>query len=517
MLTDPNIVVEKAQDHHALFAALKEQKTTNASLLQENKILKEQVAWFKKQIHDRSSEKSKDEPNAQQGQLFNEIESIAENAPTDDEKITIPAHARKKKGRKKIPQDLPRIDVIYDLPDDQKTCSQDGHPLKRISEVTSEQLDYVPAKMRVLRHIRYKYVCSHCDTPPITASKPPVLLPKSNASASLLAHITTAKYVDGLPLYRQERQFERLGLSLNRSLMAKWMIRIGDHHIQPLINLLNDESRSSKLIHMDETRIQVLRSNKDPSADHWVWVRASGPPKQRVVLFDYDPSRATTVPRRLLDGFNGILVTDGYKPYDSVAREKQLTHAGCWAHARRYFNDAYKISGRKDRTAHEAVKRIGAMYYSDKKIRAGTPTPDLIKEQRQSNLTPLMMSFFDWLETLVNQVIPKSTLGKAIYYALGQKTKLTQCLAQGEIPLDNNLAENAIRPYVIGRKAWLFCDSESGAKASTNIYSLVETAKANGKEPHAYLTHVYEKLPLANTVEDIEALLPWNVDLSQQG
>ena len=220
MLKDPNIAAQNKVapvEKNALLAALREEQATSHHLRQELQILKEQVAWFRKQVHDRSSEKIKDEPNAKQGQLFNEIESIAEHAPTDDDNVTIPEHARKKKGRKAISKDLPRVDVIHDLPDDQKTCSHDGQPLKRISEVISEQLDYVPAKMRVLRHIRYKYVCTVCDTPPVTAAKPAVLLPKSNASASLLAHITTSKYVDGLPLYRQERQFERMGLNLSRS------------------------------------------------------------------------------------------------------------------------------------------------------------------------------------------------------------------------------------------------------------------------------------------------------------
>lgn len=327
LITGGNMDVNLNKD--VVLTELQAKEKTIVEMRQEIKILKEQIAWFKKQVHDRSSEKIKDEPNAKQGQLFNEVEAIATDSPTEDESVTVPEHQRKKKGRKKIPKDLPRVDIYHDLPDDKKFCGKDGSPLKRISEVVSEQLDYVPAKMRVLRHIRYKYVCSGCDAAPTTAPKPPVLLPKSNASASLLAHIATAKYVDGLPLYRQERQFERLGIELDRSLMARSMIKIGQEHLQPLVNLLNDASISSSLIHMDETRIQVLRGDKDPSADHWVWVRVSGPPKRRVVLFDYDPSRATSVPRRLLCGFADALVTDGYKPYETVAQENKLAHGGC--------------------------------------------------------------------------------------------------------------------------------------------------------------------------------------------
>ena len=186
------------------------------------------------------------------------------------------------------------------------------------------------------------------------------------------------------------------------------------------------------------------------------------------------------------------------------------------AHARRKFHDAYKVSGKKDMTANEAVKRIGTIYHCDKKIRAGTQGNQSIAAQRQDSIKPLVGSFYAWLESLTNRVAPKNAMGKAVHYAMAQRAKLSAFLKNGEIPLDNNIAENAIRPYVIGRKAWFFCDSQSGAKASTNIYSIVETAKANGKEPHAYLTTIFERLPLAKSVEDFEALLPWNVDLSNR-
>jgi len=267
--------------------------------------------------------------------------------------------------------------------------------------------------------------------------------------------------------------------------MAKWMIKIGEVHVQPIVNILNDECRNSKLLHMDETRIQVLKSHKDPSADHWVWVRRSSPPKKRVVLFDYDSPRGTDVPRRLLEGFEGIFVTDGYRPYDTVAKENGLTHAGCWAHARRYFHEAYKASGKTELLALEAVKRIGKLYHIDKTIKASTSDTLEIYTGRKEKISPLVNEYFEWLETLPHQHLRNNKLGKAIRYSLGQRVKLNEFLNNGEIPLDNNLAENAIRPYVVGRKAWLFCDSQSGAKASTNIYSLVESAKANGKEPHA--------------------------------
>ncbi len=476
--------------------------------------LAEQNAWLKRQIFGRSSEKTpKDEVNPDQHHLFNEAEIVSELLPTANESVTIPAHIRKKKGRKRIPADLPRVDIIHDLPEHEKICGNDGTFLKRIGEITSEQLDYIPAKLRVLRHIRYKYACGCCGETMKTADKPNTLLPKSLATPSLLAHITTAKYVDGLPLHRQERQFARLGIELNRATMASWMIKIGGTHVQPLINLLNDECRNSRLLHMDETRVQVLKSHKAPSADHWVWVRATGATDRCVVLFDYDASRAKNVAQRLLEGFQGILVSDGYKGYDSIAKAQGLVHAGCLAHARRKFHDAKKSAGHDDSRAKVALDYIGQLYALERKLREAQPPPgdQAILDFREKHALPVLQAFRAWLDDMALKVPPNNDLGRAVLYTLGQWCKLSTFLDHACVPLDNNRAEGCIRPFVIGRRNWVFCDTQNGATASANLYSLVESAKANGLEPHAYLTRVYSRLPLATCVEDFEALLPWNI------
>ena len=339
------------------------------------------------------------------------------------------------------------------------------------------------------------------------------MLPKSLASPSLLAHITTAKYVDGLPLYRQERQFERLKIGLNRATIANWMIKIGEA-VAPIIERLHAIANDSALVHMDETRIQVLKSDTAPTADHWVWVRAAGLPKRRIVLFDYDPSRGRQVPERLLGDFTGVLLTDGYNIYDAVAEVKCLTHAGCWAHARRYFNDVKKIAQDDASVSKQALDTAGQLYRIEKPLRSKGATADEILKTRQQRSKPIVDGFFDWLETPADQVVPKCALGKAVHDTLGQKPKLIRFLDDANIPSDNNRAENVIRPYVVGRKAWLFADRQSGAIASARLYSLVETAKANGNEPHAYLTALYEQLPDANSVDDVDALMPWNIELT---
>ena len=478
------------------------------------KLLEEENRWLKAQLFGRSSEKTPvAEVSPDQRWLFNEAEALAQASQSAPEKILIPAHERKKRGRKPLSPDLPRIEVIHDLADHEKVCAKDGTALERIGEEISEQLDYKPAQVRVLRHVRPKYGCPCCRQGVQIAPTPPALFPKSLATPALLAHIVTAKFVDGLPLYRQEAQFARLGVSLGRATMAGWMIRLGGTHLVPLINLLNEQMLEHPLIHCDETRLQVLNSDKAPTADHWMWVRASGPPGRRIVLFDYDASRGGAVPKRLLQGYRGILLSDGYEPYATVAAELKLVHAGCMAHARRKFDEARKATPGDSSHARSALDFIRELYLIERTLwdREHPMRPEQRLEVRTAHSAPLMKRFYAWLEALSSQVLPESRLGKAVHYTLGQWPKLTTFLSHGEVPIDNNRCENAIRPFVLGRKGWLFSDTVHGAVASANLYSLVETAKANGVEPHAYLSHLFERLPHLTTVEDFEAMLPWNL------
>ena len=315
-----------------------------------------------------------------------------------------------------------------------------------------------------------------------------------------------------MPLYRQEPQFDRMGIPLGRGSMAIWAIRLGGTLIVPLINLLNEHLLAESVIHCDESRLQVLKSDKAPTADHWMWVRCAGPPGRRIVLFDYDPSRGGAVPLRLLEGFQGTLVTDGYGAYDGAAAVLKLTHAGCMAHARRYFEEARK-AGSNAGHAKVALEFIGKLSLVERLLwdRDHPVTAAQRVEIRQQKSVPIMRDFHAWLEALAPQVLPESRLGKAVYYTLGQWPKLSVFLTHGEVPMHNNRCENAIRPFVVGRKGWLFSDTVNGAVASANLYSLVETAKANGVEPHAYLTFLFERLPQLKSVEDFEAVLPWNV------
>lgn len=477
-------------------------------------LLEQENRWLKSQLFGRSSERTATEDRSpDQGWLFNEAEALAQAAASAPPAVVIATHTRAKRGRKPLSPALPRVEVLHDLPEAEKICPRDGSVLECIGEETSEQLDFKPAAMRVIRNVRPKYVCPCCRDGVKIAPVPLALFPKSLATPALLAHIVTAKFVDGLPLHRQEAQFSRLGVQLGRATMAGWMIRLGGTHLVPLINLLKEEMFEHPLIHCDETRLSVLKSAKAATADHWMWVRASGPPGRRVVLFDYDASRGGAVPMRLLEGYRGILLTDGYEPYAATAGALQLVHAGCWAHARRRFDEARKAQPQTATHAKAALEFIRELYLIERSLwaRDNPVTPEHRVAIRRELSAPIVARFHAWLEALAPQVLPESRLGKAVHYTLGQWSKLLMFLSHGEAPLDNNRCENAIRPFVVGRKGWLFSDTVPGAEASANLYSLVETAKANQVEPHAYLSHLFARLPYAKTVGDYEALLPWNV------
>jgi transposase len=475
--------------------------------------LEEENRWLKSQLFGRSSEKRPQDIAVEQQRLFNEAEVLAAHAVT--ETIAIGAHQRKKTGSKNIPAGLPRVEIVHDLAEAEKICPHDGTALVRIGEECSEQFHFIPAVVEVLKHIRYKYGCPCCRQGVKIAPVPAHILPKSKASASLLAHIVTAKYVDALPLHRQEAQFARLGVDLPRATMASWMVKLGEA-VVPIINLMNEQLLESALIQMDETRVQVLSSDKAPTAEHWIWVRASGPPHRRIILFDYDPSRGGTVPMRLLEGFCGILQTDGYEAYCAVADAKGLIHAGCHAHARRRFEDARKAQADPSREGQSkvALDLIGQLYRIERDLKTASSEERLAVRRTQSVL--IVQELKAWLDSMAEQVLPQSALGKAVFYTLGQWNKLRQFLDHPEIPLDTNRVENAIRPFCIGRKNWLFSQTTAGATASARLYSLVESAKANGVEPHAYLSRLFAELPKATSADHFESLLPWNITITKR-
>jgi transposase len=480
--------------------------------------LEELIRLLRHQRFGRTSEKA----STHQLGLFNEAEAHAHEVEGDEEdEIDVPAHKRRKGGRRPIPDFLPRVEVLHDLTDAEKVCPHDAsHTLQRIGEEVSEQVDLIPAVVQVLRHVRPKYACGTCKEGVQIAPLPPQPIPKSQASPSLLAHVVTSKYVDGLPLYRQEKMLSRLGMDLPRSTLASWVVKLGEL-VEPLLERMRDEVRRHDLVQCDETPFQVLKEpGKRAESLSYLWALRGGSSEHPLLVYTYDPSRSAEVPKRLLKGFQGFLQTDGYEGYTALGREPGILHVGCWAHARRKFDEALRGQGksRKKRakpTAKQSKARQGLSQiqklYALERTWVGV-SPEARRVARQERMAPLLEKLRAWLDASLGSVPPQSLTGKALHYLDRQWPKLVRVLDDGRLPLDTNLVENAIRPFVLGRKNWLFADTVAGARASANLYSLIETAKANGIEPWAYLQHLFERLPAATEPADLEALLPHRVD-----
>jgi transposase len=505
------LVAEQAAQNNQLLAQKQAGDQENARLNAKVLTLQEQLNLALARRYAASSEKlSPDQVN-----LFDEAEcdvNLEVDEEDDAEAISVPAHTRKKSGRKPLPDTLPRVEVIHEIPEDQRHCPHDGQVLAEINQVVSEQLDIVPAIIRVIRHIRKQYACS-CGQCIQTAPLPGQPIPKSMASPGLLAHIAVSKYQDALPLYRQEKILQRIGVSIPRSTLANWMIRAGQL-IQPVINLLHDRLLEYDIVQMDETTVQVLKEpGKTAQSKSYLWLRRGGPPDAPVILFDYDPSRRQTVPKALLEGFAGYLQVDGYSGYNGVVADSGLVHLGCMAHARRKFSDAVKGQGKNKASgkAQQGLAWIQKLYRIEKQARTQQLPAAERKALRQKNAKPILDKLRTWLDASLPSVPPGTLTGKALNYLNNEWPKLIRYLEDGRLEIDNNLAENAIRPFVIGRKNFLFSNSVQGVKASANLYSLIESAKASGLEPYQYLRQVFTALPQAETVEDIEKLLPWSV------
>lgn len=498
-------------------------------------LLEEEVRWLKAQVFGRTAEHHAPDVSPDQQRLFNEAEvlSAIEAAEAAHARRTTPIAAHERVhtgGRKAIPKHFPRQDIVHDLAEHEKVCAHDGTRLERFGEEVSERYGYQKARIWVERHVRPKYGCPCCQDGVRIAPVPAQLLPKANVGSSLLAHLVANKFVDGIPIYRTCGQLERLGLTLSPGTAGTWInaAGVGDP-VTALVGLLNEELLSSPFVQMDETYLQVLQSDKSPTSTHYMVVRAGAPPGKKILLFNYAASRTVEALQSLLVGpngpYTGKLLTDGLELYDSVADRLRVEHFGCLVHCRRYFDKAAKVtelpSGRS--LAKVAmVDYLGPVFAVERTIdalreqaeRNGSAVPlAQIHALRQQQSAPMLAAFRRWVDELLPGVPPKSAFGKALSYTVSQWPKLTRFLDHPELPAHNNAVENEIRPFAVGRRAWLFQGNGMGATASANWLSLIATAKANGLEPYAYLVHIIEALPKATTLETLEALLPWNVRL----
>ena len=443
---------------------------------------------------------------AGQGELFNEVEEIVEEVEAEQQSIS---YTRKKPVRKPLPKDLPREQVIHDIID--KTCDCCGGELHRMGEDKSEKLEFIPAKIKVIEHIRPKYACRHCDksstqTQIKQASMPAMPINKGIATSSLLSQLITSKYQYGLPLYRQEAMFKQYGIELSRQTMSSWIDKSATL-FAPLVERLKAELLRQPTLFADETPLKVVKSDK---VNSYMWVYCSGRdspdpnnPIPNIVLYDFHNSRAAACVVNYLDGYQGYLHVDGYQAYART----EATLIGCWAHARRKFIDAKKLQGKnKTGKVDVVLSLIQKLYGVESRIK--DKSVDDKYTARQEVSLPILSKLKIWLEQDQPNLVGNSKLIEAANYLANQWHKLIRYVDDGRLSIDNNRAERAVKPFVIGRKNWLFSQTANGAHASATLYSIVETAKINGLIPFNYICACLDEL--CHPVADIDSLIPWN-------
>ena len=482
--------------------------------------LKSEVAYLKKFFY--SSKREQRIIHAEgQGKLFNEAEHYLEESeelqsseekPSKSDDSSKSDHKPEKKRKKTLSDKLPRLKTTIELDDDKKVCSVGGGKLKEIGKTTTEKLEFLPAKALVIEETTVKYKCTCCEDNIVAPEKEPSPIPGSFATPSLLSAILTYKYIDGMPLYRQQRIFSRFGVGIDRTTMASWVVKMGNS-FNPLVNCIHEDLLEQNSLHCDETTVQVLKEkNKSAKSKSYMWALGSNG-DLNAVLFKYFPNRSADAAIELLTGFTGTLICDGYGSYNKAARELGFKLSGCFAHVRRKFHHAeevaIKASPKKKTRATEALNLIDELYEIERKIK--DQPPDKILEKRKLDSKPVFQRLEAWLLNMKEKILPSSPTGKAISYALRQWGKMELFLEDASISIDNNYIERSIRPFVIGRKGWLFSQSVAGAEASANIYTLVESAKLNFLDPSEYLTLIIKELTKAENAEDFEKLLPYNV------
>ena len=486
--------------------------------------LTEMIMLLRKDKFGSSSEKTPKNETPGQLSLFNEAELEADASVQEPITRDVKGYKRvnHKTNREELIKDLPVREVPCELPDEEKFCKQCGSLLKPLGkEIVREELEYIPAKLRIIRYVRYSYECPKCkhtDHPFIQkALTPSSLMNHSLASPSSVAQVMYQKYVNSVPLYRQEKDWEQLGISLSRATMANWIIRCAEDYLIPITEHLQKLLLKRDIVHCDETPVQVLKEDgKKPQTKSYMWLYRTGNDDcEPIILYDYQSSRNGDHAVTFLKDFKGFVHSDGYQGYNKL---KDITRCGCWAHLRRKFVEA--IPAKKAEGAPLTAAEIGRDY-CDRLFNIEASLKDLSAEsrylQRQELEKPVLEAFWCWLSEV--QTLRGSALGKAVTYALNQRPYMENYLLDGRLSISNNAAENAIRPFTVGRKNWLFSDTPKGAKASAAVYSLVETAKANGLNVYTYLKYLLMYMhdcDWRNYPEELDDLMPWSKAVQEE-
>lgn len=485
--------------------------------------LTEMVMLLRKEKFGPSSEKT---PKQVDGQLslFNEAEIEADASVSEPISKEVKGYVRKnpKTKREELIKDLPVREILCETAKEEQYCDHCNSPLRPIGkEVVREELEYIPAKLQIVRYVRMSYECPRCkhtEYPFIKKAQTPTsLMNHSLASPSSVANVMYQKYVNSVPLYRQEKEWERMGLSLSRATMANWIIRCSQDYLMPVVEHLQKKLLERDIVHCDETPVQVLKEEgKKPQTKSYMWLYRTGDDgKPPVILYDYQPSRNGDHAVVFLKDFKGFVHSDGYSGYNKLTG---ITRCGCWAHLRRKFIEAIpKKTGTNEPLTNAEIGRdyCNQLFEIERDLKHLSPEDRRLKRLELEK--PILEAFWCWLENL--NVLNGSALGKAVTYAKNQRKYMENYLLDGRCSISNNAAENAIRPFTVGRKNWLFADTPKGASASAAVYSIIETAKANGLNVYTYLEYLLLYMPDTDwrkCPEELDMLMPWSEDVQAE-
>lgn len=438
-----------------------------------------------------------------------DVDLALKQAEVETQTIT---YTRNKKGtgRKALPKSLPYIEHVYDLSDAEKQCSC-GCTLTHIRDEITEQLDVVPQMTFRVVHIRKQYACKGCEDTMRLAKLPQQPIPQSIATPGLLAAVINSKFRCHMPLYRQETMFDEAGIALTRGTLSNWMIKAADL-LTPLVKLMEYDIQNYDIAYADETTLQVLKEkDRAPTQKSFMWLFIGGSLLKRAFVYQYHPTRSHQIPADFFEDFKGFLHADCYKAYVTLGTQNHIQHVACWAHARRYFVDVAKTS-KKQGLAQTVISLIGKLYYLEKSLKESTASPETIFTARNQTASPILKELKELLEQASMKVLPKSPLGTALFYTLTHWEALNTYLSDGRLEIDNNLSERSIKPFVIGRKNWLFHGNNIGARAGATLYSLIETCKYHNVDVFSWFKYVLGHIQQAHTTQLLEQLLPYNIN-----
>lgn len=502
-------------------------KERNEKLEMEKETLEAKLKWYEEQLRLSQHQKfgtSSEKTNPDQLSLFNEAEGTSNSTIEEPTVETITYQRKKQRGhREQNLENLPKETIEYRLSDEEQVCSSCDNELHEMSTEVRKELKVIPAQVKVVEHVRHVYSCRHCErheieTPIVTAPMPNSVYPGSLASPSAMAYTMTQKYVESMPLYRQEKHLERFGVSIPRQTLANWILYGANTWLRLIYDAMYKHLLKQDILNADETTLQVLSEPERPAkSTSYIWLYRTGREGPPIVLYDYQQTRASKHPRRFLEAFQGYLHVDGYAGYNGLPN---VTLVGCWTHARRKFTEALKALPESASTsavkAKEGLAFCNQLFEIERNLKDASPKERY--ETRLERSQPVLDAFSVWLREQTPRVLPKSALGQAVKYCRNQWERLEAFLQDGRLEIDNNRGERSIKPFVIGRKNWLFSNTAKGAASSAITYSIVETAKENGLNPFNYLSYLFEELPNMDTADKtkLDQLLPWSSTLPEE-